>query len=468
MPISNYPGGFAHGITIRGVPVQQLYPGEVFWVNSTTVLAKGGVGSSDGNPGTYQKPLSTITKAISLATASRGDVVICMPGHSETIVTDGGLAFSKIGIACIGLGSGTLRPKLVIDSLTAAAITVTAANVTLQNFVIDASFADLTNAIDVTAANFSLLDCEFTEEGADLNFLDYVHCSSTSNNNADGLRIEGCVGTAIDAGQNSFLNILADLDRLVFNDNYYSSTHANTLAMILCATGKALTDCEVMHNRLNTGATSGDLLINNDTTANEGIVAHNRVGHHDVATEVLVDCDGVRMFDNLGTARDVSPGFPLPVGAGPAGTAPLQQFVSRTDVTTDMATQFDTASSPVTLFTVTGDVLVYSVWLVVGSTGISSDSDLATYEIGTTGNTAVFQANDVVASGDFAINDVWSNVTHLPGAPVESAGVPVAVSGDGTDIILTIADQNTAGGLCDFYCVWAPVSAGAMVLGLTI
>ena len=466
MPISNYPGGFASGITIRGVPVQQLYPGETFWVNSTTVLAKGGVGSSDGNPGTYQKPLATITKAISLATANRGDVIICMPGHSETIITDGALAFSKAGVACIGLGSGTLRPKIVVDTDAAAAITVTAANVTLQNFVIEASFADITNAIDLTAANFSLIDCEFTEEGTDLNFLDYVNCSSTSNNNADGLRIEGCRGTAIDAAQNSFVNILADLDRLVFNDNYYSSTHVNTLAMILCATGKDLTDCEVMHNRMNTGATSGDLLINNDTTANEGIVAHNRVGHHDVATEVLVDCDGVRMFDNLGTARDVSPGFPLPVGAGPAGTAPLQQFISRTDVTTSMATQFDTGTT--TLFTVTGDVLVYAVWLVVGSTAITSDSDLATYEIGTTGNTDAFQKNDVVASGDFAVNDVWSNAGHTPGQELEDGAIPVAVSGDGTDIILTIADQNTAGGLCDFYCVWAPVSAGAMVLGLTI
>lgn len=309
MPHSNFPTGFANGITLRGVPIQNLYPGEVFWVNNSTVLAKQGVGGSDQNKGTYQKPKSTIAGAIDACTASRGDVIIVMPGHSETIETDGGLALDTAGVAIVGLGVGTLRPKIVVDTLAAAAITVTAANVTLQNFVIEASFADITNAIDVTAAQFSLLECEFTEEGANLNFLDYVHCSSTTDNASDGLRIEGCVGTAIDAAQNSFLNIKADLDRLVFNDNFYSSSHANTLAMILCATGKDLTDCQILRNRCNSvGKTSGDIIVDNDTTANTGIVAFNVGGHADTAAMVLVDCDGVRLFENYSNSTNTTSG----------------------------------------------------------------------------------------------------------------------------------------------------------------
>jgi len=313
LPYSNYPSGFANGITLRGVPIQQLHPGEVFFVNNSSVLAKQGVGGSDGNAGTYQKPKSTIAGAITAATSGRGDVVICMPGHSETIETDGGLALSKAGVAVIGLGVGTLRPVIIVDTLAAAAITVTAANVTLQNFEIRASFADITNAIDVSAAWFSLLDCEFTEEGANLNFLDYVNASGATANDCDGLRIEGCVGTAIDAAQNSFLSIVEDLDRLVFNDNFYSSSHANTLAAILCATGKDLTDCEVLRNRVNSvGKTTGDVLIDNDTTANTGIVAHNVVGHADVGAAVIVDCDGVRQFENYSNSTNTTSGALMP------------------------------------------------------------------------------------------------------------------------------------------------------------
>jgi len=313
MPASNYPNGFVHGITIRGVPIQQMYPGEVFWVNGSSVVAKNGVGGSNSNPGTYQKPFGTIDYAIGRCTASRGDIIMVMPGHTETVETDGGLACDVAGIAIVGLGTGTLRPVVLLDTAAAAAVTVSAANVTLMNLEFRASFADVTNAIDVTAAWCSVIDCEFTEEGADLNFLDYIHCSSTTNNNADGLHVEECVGTAVDAAQNSFVNIKADLDRLTVKNNVYSSAHANTLAMVLCATGKDLTDCVISGNLMNApGKASGDMLIDNDTTVNTGIVADNLIGHGDTETEVLIDADGVRVFANYGTAVTTASGYLLP------------------------------------------------------------------------------------------------------------------------------------------------------------
>lgn len=311
MTMSNYPNGFANGISLRGVPIQQLYPGEVFWVNNSGVLAKNGRGASDGNKGTYQSPKSTIAGALTDAVASRGDVVIVMPGHSETVATDGGLALSVAGTAVIGLGMGSLRPKIVLDTAAAAAMTVTAANVTMQNFVFEASFADITNAIDVTATWFSLLDCEFQEEGADLNFLDYI-VASGADNTADGLRVEGCVGASVDAGMNSPLRTVGDLDRLVMRDCHWNTDHANALAMIQCATGKDLTDCIVENNRYASLKTSGDILIDNDTTANSGWVANNFAIHADTASEVLVDCDGVGLFENYGTAVVTASGYLLP------------------------------------------------------------------------------------------------------------------------------------------------------------
>lgn len=37
----NFQNGFAQGLTVRGIPLLQAYPGKVFWVNNSTVLGKG-------------------------------------------------------------------------------------------------------------------------------------------------------------------------------------------------------------------------------------------------------------------------------------------------------------------------------------------------------------------------------------------------------------------------------------------
>ena len=57
----------------------------------------------------------------------------------------------------------------------------------------------------------------------------------------------------------------------------------------------------------------GDLLIDNDTTVNTGIVAHNRCRHVDVTgAHSLIDCDGVGLFDNLSVSTDILSGVIVP------------------------------------------------------------------------------------------------------------------------------------------------------------
>src|SRR5687768_2550744 len=112
MAYSNYPNGFANGVTIRGVPLVQLHPGKVFWVNNSSVLPDGGVGGSDNNPGTFLKPYSTLHYAIGRCKASRGDIIALMPGHVENVTAASGITSDVIGVAVVGLGAGTLRPKI--------------------------------------------------------------------------------------------------------------------------------------------------------------------------------------------------------------------------------------------------------------------------------------------------------------------------------------------------------------------
>src|SRR3990167_8350785 len=101
---SVYPTGFSTGITVRGLPLSVSHPGEIFWVNNSSVLAKGGVSGSNTGGGTYHRPFSTIDYAIGRCVASRGDVIMVMPGHAENVTAAAGITMDVAGVALIGLG----------------------------------------------------------------------------------------------------------------------------------------------------------------------------------------------------------------------------------------------------------------------------------------------------------------------------------------------------------------------------
>lgn len=158
---SNYPGGFASGVTIRGLPLLQTHAGEIFWVNSsTTTLAKGAIGGSDGGNGTYRSPFATLDFAVGKCTANRGDIIVLMPNHTETIATS--IALDVAGIAVIGLGQGTNRPTFT-GGVASDLFAVSAANITISNlFFNEKTTAALTNStIDIDAANCTVQNCHF-------------------------------------------------------------------------------------------------------------------------------------------------------------------------------------------------------------------------------------------------------------------------------------------------------------------
>ena len=101
--MSNYPNGFANGISVRGMPLLSAYPGKVYWVSS--------VNGSNGNDGTFQKPFGTLDYAVGRCTANAGDIIVAMPGHVETVIAAAGLDLDVAGICILGLGAGSLRPR---------------------------------------------------------------------------------------------------------------------------------------------------------------------------------------------------------------------------------------------------------------------------------------------------------------------------------------------------------------------
>lgn len=138
-PLTNFPGGFAGGLTLRGMPILQTQPGRVFWLYNGTVLEQGEAAGSDqggvGNTvrGTFQRPFATLSFAISQCTPSKGDIIMVKSGHSENISSATALRLSVSDVAIIGLGGGTNRPRFVLDTANTSTINMTANNLSIQN-----------------------------------------------------------------------------------------------------------------------------------------------------------------------------------------------------------------------------------------------------------------------------------------------------------------------------------------------
>jgi hypothetical protein len=210
VPLSNFPNGFANGVTIRGVPLSVSHPGNVFWVDS-------GAGSN-GNKGTFDRPFSTIDYAVGRCTASNGDIIFVKPGHTETVIAAGGLDLDVAGIAIVGLGTGSLRPTVNFTTATTADMDVDAANVTVVNLLFTGGIDALAGPIDINAADFSMINCETRDvTGQATDFI-------ITDDNCDRLFISGWkhLGAAA-AGADTAITTVGGDDWVIENFNIYGN-----------------------------------------------------------------------------------------------------------------------------------------------------------------------------------------------------------------------------------------------------
>ena len=111
--------------------------------------------------------------------------------------------------------------------------------------------------------------------------------------------------------------------------------------------------------------------------------------------------------------------------------------------------------NPATLFTVTGDVLLYIMALckvsLVGA---------ATLEVGLTGNTAILLAQ-IPDTTAFDINMNWLDAT--PAIGEGQAPVFHPISG-GLDVIQTVGSANITAGEIDYFGFWRPLSSDGLVV----
>jgi len=148
--------------------------GESFFVDSVS-------GSNTFTGLTWDTAFATIDYAIGLCTANRGDVIYVSPRHAEAVIAAAGIVCDVAGVSIVGVGVGRARPTITFTTAATADIDIDAANVTFRNLRIVNGIAALAGGIDVNAAGFSMIDCDFYCDAAASHVLVMVITDATCN-----------------------------------------------------------------------------------------------------------------------------------------------------------------------------------------------------------------------------------------------------------------------------------------------
>lgn len=142
---TNFPQGFSNGLSVRGIPLLQSQPGQVFFVGNSSILLPQQRAGSDGNRGTFLDPFATLNGALNNTVQGRGDIIFIMANHAETIANATTLMMDCAGAAIIGLGSGNSRPTFTFTAATAN-IPVWSSNMSIQNCLFVGNFLSVASA----------------------------------------------------------------------------------------------------------------------------------------------------------------------------------------------------------------------------------------------------------------------------------------------------------------------------------
>ncbi len=209
------PGGIFNVVNI------EQHPNNVWFVDS----GHASKGDTVGHGASPDKPFATLGYAFSSDLVTAGDIVYCMPGHAETIGSATACVMDIAGVTVVGLGRGSNRATLTIDTADTALISVTATNVRLIGLRIVANFLDIASAISVaaTADGFECWDCEFVDTSAILNFVIAILIAAA----CDRVRIENNrIFQFAASAAASAIKFAGASDRSIVRGNYIMGDHS--------------------------------------------------------------------------------------------------------------------------------------------------------------------------------------------------------------------------------------------------
>jgi hypothetical protein len=293
MGLTKYP----QGLSSFGVPVLgsagEIITGNVFFVDSNNAVA------NDNNVGKNSKrPLATIDGAINKCTANKGDVIIVMPNHAESVTAAAGIACDVAGITIIGLGSGEQRPTITFTTSTGADVDIDAADVTIKNILFKAGVDALTGPIDVNSTDFTLENCEMRDTTG-FQTTQWIVATSQS----DRMKIVGNKHVCPAAGPASWIKITGGAEDVIIanndDDSLYSTGNISN-------TSTALVRAKISGNRLVNRGTTATACIDLVSTAT-GTISDNYLRNtSDAGGKVtnIIDASDMELFENYAVTAD--------------------------------------------------------------------------------------------------------------------------------------------------------------------
>ena len=84
--LSSLPNSADSTFLVRGMPITLLHPGQIFYVNNSSVIPDDAIAGSNGNEGSYLQPFASVLYAVSKCKAGRGDIILCQDMRKHYLV----------------------------------------------------------------------------------------------------------------------------------------------------------------------------------------------------------------------------------------------------------------------------------------------------------------------------------------------------------------------------------------------
>jgi hypothetical protein len=254
-------------------PLAVAPSGKVFFVIATTSARHSELQTEfpvdkDGVVRVY----GTIDAAIGSCVAGRGDVIYVMPGHTEAVSSATSLVCDVAGVTIRGLGDGANRPTITLGTAITATIPVSAANVTIDNVIIDMTgFDAITAGITPTATNFTLSNS-------------YIITANVTNQAVLAILTTAAAGRmklinnefigSNDAGTAAAVRIVGGNEHVI-KDNRFYGAYTTTLGAIDNATTATLRS-QITGNFIQNATAASSVAMTFQATST-GVIANNRM-----------------------------------------------------------------------------------------------------------------------------------------------------------------------------------------------
>jgi len=267
--------------------------GDTFWVDNTL--------GNDSNAGTKTAPLKTLKKAISMCQNTHDDVVVCVPGHTETLSGNPALTIDKSSVTVIGLGRYSKMPTFTLGSTVTHHVLVTGAGARLSNLKFLSGAIEQQKLLGIQADGAVVEDCYF---GNSSTAYPTIHCISigTANNDSDGAIIRNNVfylPTESTNAPKGAIYVHKDQVGLQITDNFiqgaFDAPEGENGAPIYALSTEHCTNVLIADNLIDVDTNDNVCMIDFQGT-NTGMVARNLTGDLDAdGTPILATGCGLAL-----------------------------------------------------------------------------------------------------------------------------------------------------------------------------